>query len=90
MKLSAPQAIVDGGSRVFSLSAEGTVEAQFDPALAQQLSSDLVGKSEKNAVETIQRIEGVDSFSVNYGPDWLPWNPVPRFSNRISVEINGT
>jgi hypothetical protein len=90
VRLTVPQDVGGDGSRVFLMGADGTAEAQFDPDFAEQVSHDIIGKSEAHAAETLQQIDGVESYSVDYGPDWLPWEPVPRFSSRISVEINGT
>ncbi len=90
VRLTVPQEVGGDGPKVFSMSADGTAEAQFEPGFAEQVSHDIIGKSEAHAAETLQQIDGVESYSVDYGPDWLPWEPVPRFSSRISVEINGT
>jgi hypothetical protein len=78
------------GAAVFTLSADGTVEADLGDDFEQEFAGALTGKGETYAIEALQEIEGVERFDVDYGPDWLPWKPAPQLSNRITVAIDGT
>ncbi|MEZ4520131.1 MAG: hypothetical protein R3A46_00610 [Thermomicrobiales bacterium] len=90
LRTSVPRAVGDGSSVAFILTAEATAAAQFDAVFRDELAGDLVGKGEEHAVETLESLQHVNAFSVSYGPDWLPWNPVPRFEERISIDVDGS
>ncbi|CAN5824043.1 hypothetical protein BH23CHL2_BH23CHL2_32590 [soil metagenome] len=90
IRLSAPQAMDGIGDLAFRISAEGIAEAQFDPDFADRLSDELVGRGEGQANRLLSTAEGVGSYTVSYGPSWLPWEPIPRLTNRISVDIRGS
>ncbi len=71
----------------FILRGEAVTRAVLDPYLESTLADDLVGRSEANATEAVSSIDGLQGFQVSYGPDWLPWDPIPRLSSRITVDV---
>ena len=90
IRTSAPFSDGQSGDAVLTLSAEATAKAVLGDEFEDEFASRLVGKSESYATNALHEVPGIESFNVTYGPDWLPWNPVPRLSNRISVEIDGS
>jgi hypothetical protein len=90
MQTSAPQPIDSESGFAFTMSSQATIEAYIDPALEASLPEDLTGKSEASAARILDDIGGLASYRLSYGPDWLPWEPVPRFANRISVDIDAS
>lgn len=77
-----------GSAVAFVLHGEATIQAYLDPALESQLADELAGKSEASARRVLDGVEGLAGYRLEYGPDWLPWEPVPQFSDRISVDID--
>lgn len=72
----------------YVMRSEATIQAYIDPALESQLADALTGKSEGSARRLLDGIEGLAGYRLSYGPDWLPWEPVPQFANRVSVDID--
>lgn len=90
IQLSSPQPATDVGGPALTMTAEGSAIAQFGADFDDRLKDDLSGKSESYATSLLEQTPGIESFEVSYGPDWLPWEPIPRLSNRISVDVDGS
>ena len=73
-----------------TMRASAQTEAQLDQATIDQLRRDIVGMRESQAFDNLQQVAGISDFSLSYGPDWLPWEPIPRFPNRVSIDVNGS
>jgi hypothetical protein len=89
MAVSTPRRIETASGVAYEVTSSATVEAVLPDDLQSTLASELEGKSEGSARRIIDGIKGLAGYHVAYGPGWLPWEPVPRFSNRISVAIDG-
>jgi hypothetical protein len=88
--ISTPRQLEMSSGVAYEMTSSATVEAQLPEDLESELAERLEGKREAAARSIVEDIEGLSSYSVDYGPDWLPWEPAPRFSNRISVSIDGS
>ena len=89
VRLSSPQQVGDSGQTAFRIEAEATAAAQFDSDQIDELAEDFSGHGENHAATVLDRTPGVESYSLAYGPSWLPWDPIPRFTNRVSVDVRG-
>ncbi len=90
LRFSTPQPVDNANTPALRMSAEGTATAQIGPEAEAQLRSDLVGKGQDRAALVLAQMPGVESYSMEYGPSWLPWRPVPRLGERISINVSGS
>lgn len=73
-----------------TMQAVGQIEAQIDQETIEQLRQDYVGKRESQVSENLSSVAGVSKYDLVYGPEWLPWEPIPRFPSRISIDVDGS
>ena len=90
IRISPPSQESETNLEPRTMTAVAQVEAQLDQETMDQLRSDAVGKRQAQLSEVLSGVPGVSEFELVYGPDWLPWEPIPRFPSRISIDVYGS
>ena len=87
VRVSEPRAVEGSTLPTFSVDVTATSQAIIDTAAMDQLQSAIVGARESEAQDLVGQLEDVGNYSVEYGPDWLPFGRVPRLKSRIDIEV---
>lgn len=87
VQISQPTPISGAEEQTFSITASGTARAMIDPEEVEAVRRQIVGKSEAGADRLISEIPGVATYSLEWGPDWLPFGQTPRLDSRVTVEV---
>jgi hypothetical protein len=89
VSISAPQLIAGSNGTAFAVSASASTKAAISDTSLAALANDLRGLSPDSALARIQQIPGVETVTVEYGPDWLTRfdERMPRRESQITIEV---
>ncbi len=77
----------EGDIYTLDITTQGSIGENLD---AEQIARDLAGNSFPNAKQYLEDLNGVESFTIRFGPAFIPefLQFVPSSTDRISIRIN--
>lgn len=87
LQASEPQAVDGAAGPAYVVSGTSEAQAIITREQLDRLNADLVGADEDAARRAISSIPGLESYNVQFGPDWLPFAAAPRLESRIEVDV---